>query len=193
MKKILMATNNKGKIKEMKEILKKYDLVSLEEIGCNIDVVEDKENFEGNALKKAKEISRATNMPCIADDSGLCIDEFDGWPGVYTVRFLGEDSTARQRNEYILNKMKDLSENKRTAKVKCVVVYYENGKEIVAKGEVEGKIAMNYRGENGFGFDEIFELKNGKTYAELSKEEKNKISHRKIALENLKVLMEKTK
>lgn len=189
MKKILMATNNKGKIKEMKEILEEYDLVSLEEIGCKIDVVEDKDSFEGNALKKAKEISEATNMPCIADDSGLCIDEFDGWPGVYTARFLGEDSTARQRNEYVLNKMKDLSEDERIARVKCVVVYYENGKEIVATSEVEGKIAMNYRGENGFGFDEIFELKNGKTYAELNEEEKNKISHRKLALENLKKLM----
>lgn len=193
MKKILMATNNKGKIKEMKQILKEYDLVSLEEIGCNIDVVEDKDDFEGNALKKAKEISKATNMPCIADDSGLCIDEFNGWPGVYTARFLGENSTPRQRNEYILNKMKDLSEDKRTARVKCVVAYYEHSKEIVAKGEIEGKIALNYRGENGFGFDEIFELKNGKTYAELSKEEKNKVSHRKLALENLKVLMDKTK
>jgi len=189
MKKILMATNNKGKIKEMKEILNEYDLVSLEDIGCKIDVVEDKDSFEGNALKKAKEISEATNMPCIADDSGLCIDEFDGWPGVYTARFLGEDSTPRQRNEYILNKMKDLSEEKRTARVRCVVVYYENGKEIVATSEVEGKIAMNYRGENGFGFDEIFELKNGKTYAELNEEEKNKISHRRLALENLRKLI----
>ncbi len=186
MEKILIATNNKEKIKEMKEILKEYDLISLEDIGCKIDVVEDKESFEGNALKKAKEISKATNMPCIADDSGLCIDEFNGWPGVYTARFLGEDSTPRQRNEYILNKMKDLSEDKRTARVKCVVVYYENGEKIIATGEVEGKIAMSYRGESGFGFDEIFELKNGKTYAELTKEEKNKISHRKIALENLK-------
>lgn len=193
MKKILIATNNKGKMKEMKEILKEYELVSLEEIGCKIDVIEDKDSFEGNAIKKAKEISKATNMPCIADDSGLCIDKFNGWPGVYTARFLGEDSTPRQRNEYILNKMKSLKDEERKARVKCVVVYYENGEEIVAKGEVEGKIALNYRGENGFGFDEIFELKNGKTYAELTKDEKNKISHRKIALENLKVLMEKIK
>ena len=190
MKKILIATNNKGKIKEIKEILKEYELVSLEEIGCKIDVVEDKESFEGNAVKKAKEISEATNMPCIADDSGLCIDEFNGWPGVYTARFLGEDSTPRQRNEYILNKMKKLKDEKRKARVKCVVVYCENGKETIAIGEIEGKIAYNYRGKNGFGFDEIFELENGKTYAELTQKEKNKISHRKIALENLKILME---
>lgn len=109
-----------------------------------------------------------------------------GWPGVYTARFLGEDSTPRQRNEAILEKMKNLKGKDRTARVECVVTYYENGKHIVGKGEIVGRIAEKYRGENGFGFDEIFELENGKTYAELSKEEKNSISHRKIALENLK-------
>ena len=171
---------------EIKEILNNYELLSLKEVGCNIEIEEDADTFEGNSLKKAKEISKITNMPCIADDSGLCIDIFDGWPGIYTARFLGENSTPEQRNTAILEKMKDLKEEDRKARVRCVITYYDNGEIIVGKGEIEGKITKKPRGENGFGFDPIFELENGKTMAELTKEEKNLISHRKKALENLK-------
>ncbi len=189
MKKIVVATNNEGKLKEIREILKDYQLVSLKEINCNIEVDEDQNTFEGNAKKKAKEISEKVNMPCIADDSGLCIDKYDGWPGVYTARFLEENSTSKQRNEYILEKMKKLEENERYARVECCVVYYDNEckkeKYIVGKGEIKGKIARNPRGTNGFGFDEIFELEDGRTLAELSAEEKNRISHRKLALQDL--------
>lgn len=186
MKKIIVATNNQGKLKEIKEILNNYELLSLKEVGCNIEIEEDADTFEGNSLKKAKEISKITNMPCVADDSGLCIDIFDGWPGIYTARFLGENSTPGQRNTAILEKMKDLKEEDRKARVRCVITYYDNGEIIVGKGEIEGKITKKPRGENGFGFDPIFELENGKTMAELTKEEKNLISHRKKALENLK-------
>lgn len=186
MKKIVVATNNPGKIKEIKEILTDYELVTLKDIGCEVEVEEDQETFEGNSKKKAEEIAKAINMPCIADDSGLCIDAFDGWPGVYTARFLGEEATNEQKNEAILEKMKELKEEQRKASVKCVVTYCENGEFIVGKGEIEGRIAEKPRGERGFGFDPIFELENGKTYAEISKEEKNQISHRKRALENLK-------
>ncbi len=186
MKKIVVATNNPGKIKEIKEILTDYELVTLKDIGCEIEVEEDQETFEGNSKKKAEEIAKAINMPCIADDSGLCIDAFDGWPGVYTARFLGEGATNEQKNEAILEKMKELNGEERKARVKCVVTYCENGEFIVGKGEIEGRIAQQPRGERGFGFDPIFELENGKTYAEISQEEKNSISHRKRALENLK-------
>ena len=186
MKKIVVATNNQGKLKEIQEILNEYELLSLKEINCNIEVEEDQETFEGNSLKKAKEISEATKMPCIADDSGLCIDIFDGWPGVYTARFLGENSTPEERNNAILEKMKNLDGEDRKAKVECVITYYEDGNVVVEKGEIKGRIAKESKGENGFGFDPIFELENGKTYAELTNEEKNEISHRKIALENLK-------
>ena len=185
MKKIVVATNNQGKLKEIKEILKEYELVTLKEINCTIEVDEDQETFEGNAKKKAKEIAQITNMPCIADDSGLCVEELGDWPGVHTARFLGEGATDSQRNEAILEKMKDLPKEQRKAKVVCVVAYYENGEFILGKGEVEGRIVDKPRGERGFGFDPIFELENGKTYAEISLEEKNKISHRKRALENL--------
>ena len=185
MKKILVATNNPGKIKEIQEILKGYQLVTLKDINCKIEVEEDQETFEGNAKKKAKEIAELTNMPCIADDSGLCIEAFDGWPGVYTARFLGEEATPTERNEALLEKMKNLKQEQRKAKVVCVVVYYEDGKFVVARGEVSGKIAEQPKGKNGFGFDPIFELENGRTYAELSQKEKNEMSHRKRALENL--------
>ena len=185
MKKILVATNNQGKLKEIREIFKNKELISLKDIGYDIEIEEDQKTFEGNSKKKAREISKLTNMPCIADDSGLCIDAFEGWPGVYTNRFLGENATQKEKNEAILEKMKNLKGEQRKAKFVCVVTYYENGKYIVGKGEVKGKIAKEPRGENGFGFDPIFELENGKTYAELTSKEKNEISHRKKALENL--------
>ena len=186
MKEIVIATNNKGKVKEIKEIFEEYELLTLKYINCEIDVIEDQDTFEGNSKKKAKEISEITKMPCIADDSGLCIDKLDGWPGVYTARFLGENTTVRQRNEAILEKMKNIKDDERIARVICVISYYYNEKLITTKGEIIGKISTEPRGENGFGFDEIFELDNGKTLAELSQEEKNNISSRKIALEKLK-------
>lgn len=185
MKRVVIATNNEGKVKEIKEILKGFELLTLKDINCKIEVEEDEETFEGNSKKKAKEISELTNMPCIADDSGLCIEAFDGWPGVHTARFLGKEATDKQRNEAILERMKNLKGEQRKAKVKCVVTYYENCQAIIGIGEVEGRIAEEIKGERGFGFDSIFELNNGKTYAELSLEEKNEISHRKRALKKL--------
>lgn len=185
MKKIVIATNNINKLKEIKEIFKEYELLSLKDINCNIEVEEDGKTFEENAKKKAGEIAKITNLPVLADDSGLCIEAFNGWPGVYTDRFLGENATPIQKNEAILEKMKNLKGEERKAKVVCIMAYCENGKYIVAKGEVEGKIAEEPRGQSGFGFDPIFEIENGKTYGEISEEEKNKISHRKKALENL--------
>ena len=184
-KKIVAATNNPNKLKEIKEILKNYEIISLKEIRCDIEVEEDQKTFEGNSKKKAEEISKIVKMPCIADDSGLCIEAFQGWPGVNTARFLGPKATPEQRNEFILEKMKNLKKEERNASVECVVTYYENGRYYVGKGQVKGKIAEKPRGRNGFGFDPIFELENGKTFAELSQDEKNAISHRKKALENL--------
>ena len=189
MKKVVIATNNPGKIKEIKEILKDYEILTLKDMNCEIEVEEDQDTFEGNAMKKAKEIAEALKMPAIADDSGLCIDILKGWPGVYTARFLGENATQEQRNNAILEKMK--KEPERMARVRCCMAYYEEGNFILGKGEVEGKIAIQKRGKNGFGFDEIFELPNGKTFAELTLDEKNQISHRKLALQDLKENLQK--
>lgn len=185
MKKIVVATNNAGKLKEMKKIIKNYELLSLKDVNCEMQVEEDQETLEGNSKKKAMEIAKITNMPCIADDTGLCIEAFNGWPGVYTDRFLGQTATQQQRNEAILEKMKSLVGEERRARVISIITYCEKGECIVAKGEIEGKIANQPRGKNGYGFDPIFEVENGKTYAELSEEEKNTMSHRKRALENL--------
>ena len=186
MKKIIIATNNEGKKKEIKEILKDFEFLTLKEINCNIEVEEDQETFEGNSLKKAKEISKITNMPALSDDSGLCVDILNGWPGVHTARFLGKEATAEERNQAIIDKLEGKEAKERKARVVCVVTYVDKEEIIQTKGEIVGKIAKAPRGENGFGFDSIFELENGKTLAELSKEEKNEISSRKIALENLK-------
>lgn len=187
MEEIILATNNKGKIKELEEILKEYKLLSLKEAGINIEVEEDKDSFEGNALKKAREICKVADKICIADDSGLCIDSLDGFPGVYTARFLGENATQEERNTYLLEKLGDKKKDERTAKVvTCIALVKPNGEEKTYIGELNGYIAENKRGDNGFGFDEIFELDSGKTLAELDSEDKNKISSRRIALNKLR-------
>lgn len=193
MKKIIVATNNKGKLKEIREILTDYELLSLEEVGINVKVEEDENTFRGNSLKKANEIFKVANIPCIADDSGLCIDIFDGWPGVETARFLGDKASQEDRNKYILEKMKDKSGEERNAKVVCDIAYVDNENTIVVEGIIEGKISKEERGSNGFGFDSIFELKDGRTLAELSEKEKNDISSRRIALEKLKKQLHKNR
>ncbi len=187
--KLLVATNNEGKLKEIQDILSNYEVISLKDIELEIKVKEDGETFEENAIKKAEYIYEKTNIPCIADDSGLEIESLGGWPGVLTARFLGEDKAtnkyARQRNEYILEKMKDMPKEKRRAKhVTCIAYCDEKGIKVV-RGEQEGYIAEFPRGKKGFGFDEIFELENGKTMGEIAKDEKNMISSRKKALEKI--------
>lgn len=150
MKKIVIATNNLGKQKEIQAILNNYECLTLKEVNCEVKIEEDQETFEGNALKKASQIAKLTNLPCIADDSGLCIEALGGWPGVHTARFLGEEATQEQKNQAILEKMKHLEGEERKAKVECVVIYLEQGKYVIGKGEVQGRIAEKPRGERGF-------------------------------------------
>ena len=181
---MILATNNNGKLEEVKKILKDYTIHSLKDKNINIDVVEDKDSFLGNAMKKAKEIYEISHEETIADDSGLCINCLDGFPGVMTHRFLGDDATDRMRNEYLINEVNKYED--RSAQVVCNLVYYDGEKEIVGEGVLNGFISTECRGNNGFGFDEIFELPNGLTLAELSFEEKNRISARSIAINALK-------
>lgn len=190
MKKIVVATNNKGKLKEIKKILNEYELLSLKDLNLNIEVKEDEDTFKGNSLKKAKEVFKVTKIPCIADDSGLCIDVLNGWPGVETARFLGKEASQEDRNRYILEKMIGKTEEERKAKVVCDIAYVDSENEIVVEGIITGRISEAERGNNGFGFDSIFELDNGKTLAELSEEEKNEVSSRRIAIEKLKKFLE---
>ena len=180
---MILATNNKGKLEEIKNIFKDYKIYSLKEKNIDIDVVEDEDSFLGNAKKKAIEIYNIAKEETIADDSGLCINCLNGFPGVMTHRFLGEDATDRMRNEYLINEVNKYED--RSAQFICNLVYYNGRDVIVGEGVLEGFIAKECRGKNGFGFDEIFELPNGLTLAELSSEEKNKISARNKAIINL--------
>lgn len=186
---MIAATNNSGKLREIKQILDNYEIYSLKEKNIDIDVVEDADSFLGNARKKAHEIYELTKESTIADDSGLCIDSLDGFPGVMTHRFLGEEASDEMRNEHLIKEVNNHSD--RSAQVICNIVYYDGEKEIVGAGVLEGSISKERRGANGFGFDEIFELPNGLTLAELTAEEKNKISARYLALTDLKEKLDK--
>ena len=181
---MIIATNNKGKLEEIQSIFSEYTIYSLKDKNIDIDVIEDEDTFIGNARKKAKEIYSLTNIETIADDSGLCINCLDGFPGVLTHRFLGEDATDRMRNEYLINEVN--KHDDRSAQVVCNLVYYDGVNEYVGEGVIKGFISKECRGDNGFGFDEIFELPNGLTLAEITFEEKNNISARSLALNNLK-------
>ena len=185
MKEIVIASGNKGKIKEAIEILKNYKIISMKELGIDIDVEEDQKTFEGNAIKKAETIAKQLNGKlCIADDSGIEIEYLDGFPGVFTKRW--HKGTDRERNLAIIEKLKGVPREKRKINF-ITAMAISDGKETICEiGKIEGFVAEEVKGENGFGFDEIFELENGKTLAELSQEEKNKISARRIALENLR-------
>ena len=181
---MIVATNNQGKLREIKSILKDYEIYSLKEKNIDIEVEEDQDSFLGNAKKKAIEIYNMTKEPTIADDSGICINILNGFPGVMTHRFLGENATSRERNEYLIKETNKYSD--RSAYIVCVIVYYDGKNLITSEGKIDGFISKEIRGNNNFGFDEIFELENGNTLAELDQVEKNKISARAIALKKLK-------
>ena len=192
--KIIVATKNKGKIREIKAILPEYDILSMEDIGIDIDVDEDSDTFEGNAIKKAVEIMKVCGEVTIADDSGLVVDALDGEPGVYSARYSGEHGNDIENNLLVLKKMEGVTN--RNAKFVCALaVAFPNGDTVCVNGEFFGEIGFEMRGEGGFGYDSIFYLPEYKqTSAEISAEEKNKISHRAVALQKLKVkLNEKLK
>ncbi|MDE5631028.1 MAG: RdgB/HAM1 family non-canonical purine NTP pyrophosphatase [Bacilli bacterium] len=181
---IVIATNNNGKLEEIKKIMDEYDIHSLNDRNIDIDVIEDQNTFLGNAKKKALEIYSISNEETIADDSGLCIDALDGFPGVMTHRFLGDLATDEMRNEYLINELNKYPD--RSAQVVCNLVYYDGSNVVVGEGILNGSISTEPRGTNGFGFDPIFELSNGLTLAELSVEEKNNVSARSLAATDLK-------
>ena len=184
-KEIVIASGNKGKIKETQEILKEYKIIPMSEIGIDIDVEEDQETFEGNAIKKAEMIAKKLGgKMCIADDSGIEIEYLDGFPGVYTKRW--HHGTDRERNLAIIEKLKGVPKENRKIKFVTAMAISDGENTITEIGEIEGYVAECPRGDNGFGFDEIFELENGKTLAEISQDEKNEISARKKTLELLK-------
>ena len=190
MKEIVIASGNKGKIRETQEILKEYNIVSIEDVGLDIDVEEDGKTFEENAIKKAETIAKELDgKMCIADDSGIEIEYLNGFPGVRTKRW--HNGTDKERNLAIIEKLEGVPKEKRRINFITAIAISDGNNTICEKGIIEGYVAEKPRGDNGFGFDEIFELENGQTLAEISEEEKNKISARKIALERIRSRLEK--
>ena len=192
--KIVFATGNQGKVLEIKEIMKDFlekhnvELHSLKEEGIKADIVEDGKTFEENAIIKAKAIAELTDAIVMADDSGLEVDYLDKAPGIYSARFLGEDTSYDVKNTYILDKLTDVKGDDRSARFVCVIACsMPDGTSFTVRGTIEGIIADKISGDNGFGYDPIVYLPEyGKTSAQLDPEEKNKISHRGKALELIK-------
>lgn len=190
-KKILVATNNKNKIKEIAKILEgtKIEPVSLAELEERPpDVVEDGATFEENAEKKAREMANMFNMLTMADDSGICVDALDGGPGVLSARYGPEGLDDRSRYLHLLEEIKGVPDHNRQARFVCVICLAEpNGQALFFRGECEGIITREPQGEGGFGYDPIFYHEpSKKTFGQMSQEEKNKVSHRAEALKKLK-------
>ncbi len=194
--KLVIATNNKNKLIEIREKfspVKGLEIQSLNDFENAPVTIEDGETFEENALKKAREVSSFTGLPALADDSGLVVEALSGRPGVLSARYGGIETTDTQKNLLILDEMKKIPDGKRGAKFVCVIaIALVNGSEYTVRGECSGIIAREMKGSNGFGYDPIFYLPQfKKTMAELALAEKNKISHRALALDNALAVLQK--
>ena len=193
MKKIVIATNNRHKIEEIKDMLKNENikLITLNDIGCNEEIPENEPTIEGNAYQKAKYIFERYGYDCISDDTGLEVDSLNGQPGVFSARYSKEEYPnvdEKERSKYnilkLLDKMKGITQ--RNARFRTIICLMENGHEKFFEGVVEGKITNDPAGEKGFGYDPVF-IPDGcdKTFAQMSMEEKNQISHRGRAIKKL--------
>lgn len=192
--KILIATHNKHKLGEMSRILEPmgYEVVTDTDLGFVLTEAEENgSTFLENARIKAESGCKESGIPCIADDSGLCVDALGGEPGVFSARYSGEHGDDKGNNEKLLLKLKDVPDEKRTARFMCAIcVSFPDGSEITAEGACEGKIGYEYRGNNGFGYDPLF-MVGDKSFAELSASEKDAVSHRGNALKKLEKLLSK--
>ncbi|MFV0343916.1 MAG: XTP/dITP diphosphatase [Anaerocolumna sp.] len=190
---IIFATTNEGKLKEIRDILcdLDYEVISMKEAGISIDIVEDGSTYEDNAIIKAKTIMEMTGKIVLADDSGLEVDAMDKAPGIYSARFLGENTSYDIKNNYIIDQLKDVTGEDRSARFVCAIACaYPNGEIKTTRGVIEGYIGHKITGENGFGYDPIFMVPQfGCSSAELSPEMKNQVSHRGLALEKMKEIL----
>ena len=184
-KEIILASNNKNKLREMKEILGElgFNVISQSEAGINLDVEETGKTFKENAYLKAKAIYDYSRKPTFADDSGLEVDALNGEPGIYSARYAGENATDEDKRKKVLDLLSDVEDPNRTGRFICCICYIdEEGKERFFQESSEGKIIKEERGDNGFGYDPIFlyteDENNNKTFAEMTDEEKNAVSHR---------------
>ncbi|MDD4112369.1 MAG: XTP/dITP diphosphatase [Herbinix sp.] len=194
MKRIIFATSNEGKMKEIRDILKGMDieLLSLKDAGIDIDIIEDGTTFEENAIIKAETVCKLTGEIVLADDSGLEVDYLDKAPGIYSARFLGEDTPYSEKNSYIIDKLKGIPNDKRSARfVSVIACSFPDGHIITRTGILEGFIAERISGSNGFGYDPIFYVPeyNCTTADMPTSELKNQISHRAKALKAIKEVL----
>ena len=187
MRKIVVATKNTGKLKEIQYIMRDWplELISLEDVGlADLDIAETGTSFEANALQKARAVKQHTDHAVISDDSGLSVDALNGEPGIYSARFGGDIPFSEKRQQLIdlLNWEKD-----RKAHFTCAIALIdEQGNEITAEGRIDSVIAKEERGDHGFGYDAIFHVPDGRTFGEIEFEEKHNMSHRYHALEALR-------
>ena len=187
MKKLILASNNAKKLKELKAILSDMDvdILSQREAGCNFEVDETGTTFAENAYLKAKAVFDATGEATVADDSGLMVDALNGEPGVYSARYCGKHGDDEANIQKLLKKLEGVPEEKRAARfVSVVCVCFPDGRKLTVDGKCEGKIGFEKHGDNGFGYDPVF-MVGKKSFAELSADEKDKISHRGNALRKL--------
>lgn len=189
-RKIVFATGNAGKMREIKEILSDtgWEVVSMKEIGVDIEIEEDGSTFEENAAIKARAVAEACGEIVLADDSGLEVDALNKEPGIYSARYMGEDTSYSVKNANIISRLEGIPKEDRTARFVCAIAaVFPDGEEIITQGEIEGWIGYEEKGKNGFGYDPIFYVPEfDKSTAELSDLEKNSISHRGKALRKMK-------
>ncbi len=190
--KIVLATHNKDKCKEMMGALSSLDveLLTLDQFPQIQKIIEDGETLEENALIKAREVFKKTGYAAISDDTGLEVDALDGEPGVYSARFSGENATYTDNVNKLIHVMKDVEDENRSAQFRTCMAFVDGNTELIANGVVKGQITASPKGDGGFGYDPVFYIeKFDKTFAEMTLEEKNKISHRGVALRNLKEIL----